>query len=80
MTYKSFDYRMQRFFTWAFGIAFAIAFVMTHYAFNQRDEALRFRAQYGDVSLSCRVLDGGGQSTPKSIEVRADQGADGGAK
>lgn len=80
MTDKSFDHRMQRFFTWMFGAAFAIATVMTHYAFSQRDEALRFRAQYGDVSLSCRVLDGGAEAALKSTETRADQGAEGGAK
>lgn len=80
MADKSFDYRMQRFFTWMFGIGFAIAFVMSQVSMNQRDDALRFRAQYGDVSLSCRVLDGGGQSAPKSTETRADQGAEGGAQ
>lgn len=56
MTDKSLDYRMQRFFTWMFGIGFFIAFVMTNLAYNQRDEALRFRSQFGDVQLVCKAV------------------------
>lgn len=46
---------------------------------DMRVEAYRFRDQSGDVSLSCSVLDGGAENTPKSTETRADQGAKGGA-
>jgi hypothetical protein len=80
MSDKSFDYRVLRLMTWILGAAAALFFVISQVSIGQRDEARQFRAQFGDASLSCRVIEGGAQIAPKAAQTQSEQGVKGGGQ
>jgi len=45
-----------KFMTGLFGLGFLAMFVLANLAFNDRDEALRFRAGMGNSELVCRLV------------------------